>query len=383
MIRSFRIKNFKSLDISAPLQFGKGLNVLIGLNGSGKSTLLQALSFVSSLGLYGGCGAWLDRRGWVDKDLTCALRFPGITVRRSVIEFEMSAGQAEDIFDWSGIYNTQSRRCTEEELRGHSPEMSLTVKNGRLTGKGILLPDNMLKLLVYEGSVLSALKLPAIQAAQQALFSCHSLELLSPHLMRGRIRRAIGTGVGGGGEQIAHYLKHISPEKRQRLEDIMRRFYPGYESYAVSTMRGGALRFSVQEKFAEGGSLSSDAKQICDGMLRVLAITAQSLECEGKTLLIDEPEDGINPELLERLVAYLRDEAPCQTIITTHQPLVLSCLTDDEARQGVYLVTKNDRGSSDCVRFFDLPTPRDMLKSYYPGEVMLRCNLEEVSREAR
>ena len=43
MIRSFRIKNFKSLDISAPLQFGKGLNVLIGLNGSGKSTLARII----------------------------------------------------------------------------------------------------------------------------------------------------------------------------------------------------------------------------------------------------------------------------------------------------------------------------------------------------
>lgn len=99
-------------------------------------------------------------------------------------------------------------------------------------------------------------------------------------------------------------------------------------------------------------------------------------------MLIDELEDGLNPELLEKLMEYFQREANCQVIITTHSPIILSFLNDHDARKAVKLMYKDDAGMSHCVPFFELPTPNKMLKTLYPGEVMLQCYLEDITQEA-
>ncbi len=189
-------------------------------------------------------------------------------------------------------------------------------------------------------------------------------------------------GIGLGGEQLSQYLHTLPQEAKVRLEEILRRFYPTFSYYKTTKLRGGAKKLTLLESFRNAANLSIDALHACDGVLRVMAIVAESIACQDGSLLIDEIEDGINPELLEKLVAYLREETRCQTIVTTHNPFILSCLTDEEARSAVLLAYKDDEGISHVVPFFNLPTPAKMLENLYPGEVMLQVNLEDVAREA-
>lgn len=143
------------------------------------------------------------------------------------------------------------------------------------------------------------------------------------------------------------------------------------------------MRLFLHELFADGNSgLLTEATHVSDGLLRLMAIVVSAIRCRGGTLLIDGLEDGLNSEVMGPLLDFLRYEAGCQTIVTTHSPVLLSYLNDAEARRAVKLLFKDEAGISHCVPFFDLPIPHRMLETLYPGEVMLQCDLEQLAREA-
>ena len=78
-----------------------------------------------------------------------------------------------------------------------------------------------------------------------------------------------------------------------------------------------------------GGTLTVDATHMNDGLLRIMAILAQA-QSTHSTLLFDEIENGIHPELVERLVDFLI-HLDRQVIVTTHSPMVLNYIPDEVA----------------------------------------------------
>jgi|GEM_PF-2499690 len=84
---------------------------------------------------------------------------------------------------------------------------------------------------------------------------------------------------------------------------------------------------------AETGNAATyeiDAGQLNDGLLRILAILAQTESHQSSLLLLDEVVDGINPEIVEKLVDTLVS-SPIQIIVTTHSPMILNYLDDTVA----------------------------------------------------
>lgn len=80
----------------------------------------------------------------------------------------------------------------------------------------------------------------------------------------------------------------------------------------------------------------TEARHINDGMLRLLTILAQT-QTSHSFLLFDEIENGVNPELVERLVNVLLN-APQQVLVTTHSPMILNYLPDNVARESVMFI---------------------------------------------
>jgi predicted ATP-binding protein involved in virulence len=99
-------------------------------------------------------------------------------------------------------------------------------------------------------------------------------------------------------------------------------------------------------------------------------------------VLIDEIEDGFNPELLQRLVDYLRSDSSAQVLMTTHSPLIINFMPDEMARKSVKFVYKNQQGETAAIDFFGLPGVGEKLGLLGPGEVMVDVNLEEKSKSA-
>jgi len=68
-------------------------------------------------------------------------------------------------------------------------------------------------------------------------------------------------------------------------------------------------------------------------------------------LLFNEIEDGINPEIVEKLVD-LPISTPQQIIITTYSPILLNYIEDGQAKKSVIFTYKNKPGITQQRPFF-------------------------------
>lgn len=401
MIRHFHIENFKSLvDFTLPPSPHAlpHFACVIGLNGAGKSTLLQAFDFIACL-VAGDVDAWLSRRGWEKHDLTS--RFS----RKRLIDFRLGFHFSEfgDVV-WSGSFNATQLRCTAESVVAGGRELLAIGESGlrvaQATGDDIAYP---LQGLSFQGSTLSFLKPEALQPALRALMlfvrGMKSLDMLSPQAMRRRAKE--GDAVGYGGERLSAFLHGMSKARKEALQAALTSFYPNVSAWETRALRAGWKDLQVREEYRDafGNPLDTTARHLNDGMLRILTILAQTLPEEngwggggwgqgpygGRAapafLLFDEIENGINPELMDRLIRHLL-AARTQIIATTHSPMVLNYLPDDVARTGVILLYRTPQGHTRAVRFFDLPSAQRKLTLLGPGEVFVDCNLETLSVEA-
>ncbi len=101
------------------------------------------------------------------------------------------------------------------------------------------------------------------------------------------------------------------------------------------------------------------------------------LETERTFLLFDEVENGINPELRKKLV-YCLLNANQQVMVTTHSPMLLNYLPDEDTRKSVILLYRNHHGYTQAKCFFDLPVPAKKLTLLGPGEVFADTYREDI-----
>jgi len=400
VIKGFYIDNFKSLvDFRlppVPHELGS-FTCLVGLNGAGKSTVLQAFDFVGHLA-NGQVAAWLKQREWKASDLTS--RFLKL---KKLIQFELDIEvPGEGRIVWSGAFNTTEMRCTAETVTVDGVDQALHIKDGQLLVSGTDSKDSVqypIRSMKYEGSTLSFINVrdvhPALGALKHVAANLRSLDLLSPHSMRRRAKE--GVDIGYGGERLGAFIHGMPPKDRAVLTKALKLFYPQVSELSTTALRAGWKDLRIVEQYDRAkpfpSRLESDARQVNDGLLRVLAILSQvsmsdpddeSSQSTGfgqSCVLFDEIENGINPELMQKLVQLLLT-AKRQVIVTTHSPLVLNYLPDVVAREAVLLLFRNGAGHTKVVRLFDLPSTRKKLTLLGPGEVFVDTNLEALPAEA-
>ena len=94
-------------------------------------------------------------------------------------------------------------------------------------------------------------------------------------------------------------------------------------------------------------------KELSDGTKRLFNIVTQILSRKC-LILIEEPELGIHPDQLYKLMDFLKEQSKeKQIIITTHSPDVLNILGADELDR--IIVTKNDNEKGTIMRKLQLP----------------------------
>lgn len=372
MIHHIKIDNFKSLaDFPFPLA---KFNCLIGLNGAGKTTVLQAIDLMSHI-MTGQVREWLSERDWTPSDLVCNCRTP----RKQLITLEviLSLSSAQQV-KWEASFNPKYMRCTSETVTADGKAV-LKVADGMISVAGERAETINFD---YQGSVLSQLKgsilekSPVLPDLKTFFINIKSLELLSPHRMRQRAREAEDIGIGG--EKLSAFLHNFSEDKLSALLMSLKAYYPRLTDIKTSALRSGWKKLLIHENYTKGG-METEARHINDGMLRLLAILAQTWT-EHRFLLFDEIENGINPELIDKLVHQLID-APQQVMVTTHSPMILNYLPDEVAKESVILLYKTREGFTRAVRYFDLPETMDKLKALGPGEVFVDTNLTALTQQ--
>ncbi len=391
MITRFHIENFKSLvDFDLPSKDGDlaPFTCLIGLNGAGKSTLLQAFDFVTQVA-QGAVSGWLRERAWKSGELVSHLGKKSWIIT-FVVHFRCADGTGAE---WGAKFNTKLLRCTQEwVVKGGVPILKLadgqfSVAQGD-TDASRTSTDKI--QFEYSGSILSGLKLadlhPALAETKNELLSLRSLELLSPQSMHRNSRGNDDSDIGSGGQYLAGYLGKLSLQQKEELIAQLKIFYPQFQDLHVKTKRFGWKKLVVREAYE--GNLGTEAAHLNDGLLRVLAILAQSFTHKHKFLLFDEIENGVNPALVEQLVDFLVGLGlkGKQIVVTTHSPVILNFMEDSVARDAVIFLYKTKRGDTRACRFFDQPETRFKLDLLGPGEVFVDTDLaamaERLSTEA-
>jgi ABC-type oligopeptide transport system ATPase subunit len=408
MLTRLKIDNFKSLsEFSLPSREDESLPsfvCLIGLNGSGKSTVLQAIDFLSQL-VVGQVDSWLSARKWERSQLLSK------TSRKRTISFQM---EFEDYFGkmkWSGSYNVLEGKCVSEDLEFIKKDESLKILRTNVFNyeKGIIKDSfgGRIELTSdFHGSVFGSLRLSALDKSDALMLillrsylqGVKSLELLAPSAMRAPSREAVDVGLGG--ERLAAFINGLSGKEKKKLLEELSNFYPRLKKITTDSAQFGWRRVKISELF--NSEYESDARHINDGLLRLAAILAQTIAQERyrreleknseeedlgnpghrgyQLILLEEIENGINPELVQRLVKYLVSVRQ-QVFVTTHSPLILNYLDDDQAKKSVFLLFRRKNGSVGATRFFDIPAVASRLELMGAGEAYLDVGLEKLSDE--
>jgi predicted ATPase len=398
-IKSIKVDNFKSL-VNFELPLAK-FSCLVGLNGSGKSTILQFFDFLAQQ-VRGDLSGWLKKRQWEASDLNSKL------TRKQNIDFEVLLSHvdySEFEIKWSASFNRKTLHCTSERVEWDN-KLLLKVENGNYhiwTLKDIeiaVFPNkdggqvtvNSLKRLEiiagsgditfdYQGSIMSQIKdslLPQeIRQLKDFFIHLHALDLLAPELLRQRTRDA-GNSLGLGGEKLSAFLHGLGEEKRSELQTKLAKIYPQFKQLDLSSLPSGWKKLTIQEQFGDT-IVKTEARHVADGFLRILAVLAQLSKYQS-FLLLDEIENGVNPELIEFLVDELVISWP-QVLITTHSPMVLNYLEDEIAIEGVIYIYKSKNGATQAIRLFDIPSMRKKLTVMGAGEVYEDTILTQLNEE--
>lgn len=384
-IRTITVRNFKSL-VDFRLDLAK-FTCLIGLNSAGKSTLLQFVDFLAQQ-VRGDIEAWLSERSWDPKEMKSQLS------RKKNIEFTIHLTEdSEQTAEWMATFNPSELRCTSERV--FVGNVYLIVDGNRVrvgegqpsahAAEGDLFTQDI--AFTYQGSILSQLKestlpTPLIEF-KQFFENVASLDLLSPDHLRQRTRKA-GGSLGLGGQKLSAFLHELGQQKQQELLDRLKLVYPQLQGLHVKSLRSGWKQLEIAEKYQgqESGLLprmTTEARHINDGMLRLMAILAE-LQTDHRFLLFDEIENGINPELVEFVLDALTTTDK-QVLVTTHSPMILNYLDDDIARSGVMYLYKTPLGDTKAIPFFSIPSLAEKLTVMGPGEAFVDTNLTALSDE--
>ena len=373
MITRIRIKNFKSLaDFDLPLGM---FTCLIGLNGAGKTTVLQVLDFIGHL----ACGI-TDFRNWKKSDFITN----GSNLRTITLQVDFLIDQKYII--WFAKYNIDKQKFTEEQILHTATDHAeiyhyyLQLKENKLTYDGMPQPGTKdISDYNYKGSVLSAFKFedPTICAVKDELQALKSLELLSPNILRQTSQPNDNLGIGGEG--LAGFLSKLTEDDARSLAATLRDFYPQVDKFEIKRKKFGWKDLLVREVALKA---PVSAEHINDGYLRVLAMLSQKYSKAG-FLLFDEIENGINQELISKLLVQLQNFNGKQVMVTTHSALVLNYLEDEIAKDRVVLLYKDAKGFTKAVKFFDIPEIARQMEFMAPGQIMSQTNLIELSEKLK
>ena len=370
MITAITIKNFKALE-NFHVQELPRIVCLIGLNGAGKSSFLQALDFVSSS--FSGSDHFRD---WKAADILNAK-----TKKKFPVEFSFELRLADGkTVTWSGIFSVNEWRFARESVTDGSGAELLAYN-----GKTLTLGNSQTAIDVsdsaHKGSVFSTRKFdayPELREIKETIAGLKSLELLSPEELRRGSRTVSEISLGGSG--LPGYVRSLERQGHgPELVAMLQQFYPHLQAIVEKKPGPGWFGFAVKELYET--ECSTGMKHVNDGFLRILAIVSQKFSGK-RTLLLDEVENGINQELVERLVELLvTDFADKQIFITTHSSLLLNYFNDELVRDGLVFLYRTKAGGVEGRKFFGLPGMSEKLSYLNAGQVMADTDLVELSRQ--
>ena len=383
MLKSLRIRSFKSFRDSGPIPFSP-FTVVIGRNGSGKTTILQALDFLSGL-VRSSLPDQLTGWGWDYADLPHLLS----ATQRFGFEVELAT---ETPVHWRLSLGTRRRPGIESErvsrrggvlLDRHGRAMErFDFQRKKMEGISQTLTSSWLASI---DSKEDRHRFPELVAVARWARRIRAY-FLDPWRLRVSSREA--TDIGASGESLAGFLASLadtSPDAFGRIEDRVRRHYPPLKHLRVRRKEFGWVDLEIAERWG-GKTLEFNARQVSDGLLRLIAISAMpERRAPQQLILIDEVENGLHPSMLKGFMTLLQEvvretQGATQIVVTTHSPVALNYVS---SLASVLLVRREASGTARVSPFSELKAARELSAHFAPGEMWLNAGEERLLTGAR
>ncbi|MDO3411256.1 AAA family ATPase [Saccharibacillus sp. CPCC 101409] len=384
MIKSLYVDNFKSLQ-DFEIEFTSRLTVFIGTNSVGKSTVLQAVDLLSYFGI-GKLEDYLYKHNWKAAELKSKLYHASKRNMNFSVRFALEDQNLQ--WDFTLVAKKNELTCIREKITVGHERTILLARDSKSLGwfdfsksKFDTFPEMQLN-----GSMLSLIdpsqedytyRFPQLSMLKEYISSIKSFELLSPDFMR-KTSRYDSNDLGIGGERLGSFLHNLSQENKDKINSKLKDYYPYLEKVFTQKKQYGHVHLGLSEKFFGSDPYPVNSNYVSDGLLRIMAIVSLGALGENhRVLLLDEIEDGINPNLAAELVNYLSEIGQSmqkQIFVTTHSPVILNYFNRDNI---VYL-WRTSKGRVHAQKMFESPELARQLDYMNPGEIWLNFEQAEI-----
>ena len=296
MLEKIRIERYKSLyDVTINLE---PLTVFIGPNGSGKSNICEALFLLSKL------VGWLEPQKRANMSIT-------MQVLQNIMKNAFGDVNTKAKF-WHGEEQTIRFSTTIRTTIQTQMQRIIAVPAEFVELPEVEFIDNLRNVRTYDFN-------PAALA-----------QPVAPTISMER-----------SGQGIAYALADILFNDRQKFNELEERFIefvPNISRIILDRQQpNNQILLCLKDKHS---NQTIPATDISDGTLRLLAfLTAIYENQEQRIICFEEPENGIHPWLLHKLVDLLTTVttegvrgAPVQVLMTTHSPAFLNLVKPEQVR---------------------------------------------------
>ncbi len=379
MIRKLAIQNYRSIR-SLELDL-EPFNCLIGANNSGKSNILDTFSFLSATAEHGLHHAIQTRDG-MEKILHHGASSPdSITLEtfmdappsfdgekfRYFLRFDSNFYPVqEEILE---VYPESEDSAYVRFNREGAPGQSYGLEYGEGSAKNKVsgsFEQGQLSFLHRPAHPYMENAAPALTFVNEYLRGIRHYRFV-PDQLESEGRAVYSDRLAMDGSNFASYLHDIQSGHRKvfnRIEEQLRNNFPEIEELITPLVedREGMTEVGIREIWFP--ELSS-GKQLSDGLIGFLAPLVVLFGPEQPTVAIfEEPENYINPNLLERLVKMFKEaSSDIQILISTHSVVLLNYLSLED----VVVVERVD-GGSEARRVSDREALRDSLEGWALGD---------------
>ena len=196
-------------------------------------------------------------------------------------------------------------------------------------------------------------------------------------------QNAVGLQLGQKGENVPAMVDFMLRRVRDRFDAMQaeaRELIPGLQSLNVSTPQPQLRRLDLVME--DGWEMPAD--NASSGVrLLLFFLTLTHRPDPPRTILIEEPENGIHPMRLEavmRMLIRLADspDGP-QIILSTHSPYLLDCLTLE--KHGVVVFSRDPEGGC-TARNVDSERLKPFLTDFMLGEVWMNQGEQALVEES-
>jgi len=371
MITRIEVKNYRSLfDVSQEL---KPFQILIGPNATGKSTFLDVVSFVGDIVRFGvkeGCNKrsknFLDLTfnkkggpiefafefktiGLFAYGIPPDLNFPDDAIFRYEIKIRQDKVNPPEIY-WEKITLATPSGLKELMVRTESGNISFNPfpnedgyppslrTNGDRTGlsfvpEGVSGFSDISWLIQFFGNQIVSIDLNG-NVLKSAGNPGQGLKLLS------------------SGENLPWIIEDLKTNQKERFElwlAHIKMALPDVSDILINTVPDLNQRY-ISILYASGTSIPS--WMLSDGTLRFLALTIIAyLPDPSQIYLIEEPENGVHPKILEAVYQSLSSVYDAQIFVATHSPLLLGIA----GKENLLLFNKAENGNTTIESGSDNP----------------------------